>query len=58
MAALKSQEADDVFHYFCTQEPDFIKETYKVFNDQVLPIGRDYFVYDNNAGDVYLETDD
>jgi len=49
MIYLKPDEADMAYEYFTRVDPDFIKDTYKVFATQVIPQYNDYFISETNA---------
>lgn len=57
MVLIKPVEADKVYEYFTQTEPDYIKETCKVNNYQVIPQYGDYFVDNNSVEDIFMDED-
>jgi hypothetical protein len=57
MVIIKPNEADKVYDYFITQEPDYIKDNCKVNIYQVIPQYGDYFVDNNSTADIFMDED-
>jgi hypothetical protein len=55
MASFKPDQADIIYNYFLTDEPDYIAETCELDISDVLPTSKDYYITnDKIVEDAYL----